>query len=123
LSCTETYTILRLPNGDQAVFANLCSYSAEVVALPLSDLPLTLPDGISFLSALTATVYLNGDLVKDLPVGSLTADFVVPAGTSGELVVLHWNGSAWVELEGYSSTAGRYQADSAQSGIFVLGMK
>lgn len=123
LSCTETYTILRLPNGDQAVFANLCSYSAEVVALPLSDLPLTLPDGISFLSALTANVYLNGDLVKDLPVGSLTADFVVPAGTSGELVVLHWNGSAWVELEGYSSTAGRYQADSAQSGIFVLGMK
>jgi hypothetical protein len=123
VSCSETYTILRLPNGDQGIFWNLCGYTAEVAGMPASDLPLALPEGISFLKALAANVYLDGNLVKDLPAASLAADFVVPGDASGTLVVLYWNGSTWVELDGFSPAGGRFQADSAHSGIFVLGMK
>jgi hypothetical protein len=58
----------------------------------VTSLPGNLPDGYSFVSGLAVDVVQNGQLVKDLPVGSgVRMDFPIPNASKSQFAILYWS--------------------------------
>ena len=100
LSCGTTKNILRLSDGDQVSFWNLCQYDASLT-VPADADPNSALLG-TWLSALDVEVF-DGDLsLSSLPAGSaLAVSFVLPEGLAVERVALmFWDAEReiWREL-------------------------
>jgi hypothetical protein len=88
-----------------------------VVEQTQGQLPAALESG-TFGSALKVVLTNEGKDVTDL---ALTLSFPIPAGMKdSSLVVMFWNGSAWVEVSGGSVVNGFFVITVAQPGDYVL---
>lgn len=126
LSCTGPKNILRLPNGDQASFWNLCRHRARLTVAEPSDPALALPSG--HLSAMVVDVFFGETALTVLPAGSaLAVSFVIPNGVEPEeLGVQYWDAEAelwrhlvWAEEAGYQSV--RLNPDDPADARMILG--
>jgi hypothetical protein len=86
--------------------------------------PGKLKDKYSFLSAMDAEVLRDGQYVYTLDT-SMIVDFVIPDDQQkANLVILHWEGSKWVEVPGGCVTNdGYFEASTYLTGIFILATK
>ena len=114
-------TILVLPNGDEIRLPCPTIGDATLNSLPDDGLPADLPDGGSYVSALTADVIKNDASLDSLP-ASMIVSFLLPDNMlDASLVILYWDGSEWVEVPGaYLTTDGRFEVSVNFTGIFVL---
>lgn len=125
-------TTLVLPNGDKVTFKCPIRGSASANRLAGDALPGALPDGVEYVSGLTAIHSPDG---SDVALGGLVfVSFVVPADMQGEdFAILYWNGTEWVDLDtaafddgrivlngGYFTSDGYFEAVTNFSGSFVL---
>jgi hypothetical protein len=144
LDCGYAWTMLELPNGDRAKFADFCGGDSQLIPLQQNGLPGVLPEGLNFSSTFTANSLHNGAIQQILPEGGLVnLSFHIPPELEGkELVILFWDAGAgkWVEipltgdedsfsasnagmqiLNGLRISAGGYASASVNfSGTFVL---
>jgi hypothetical protein len=97
--------------GMTAVFHELCGHH---VALDVVDLPGELPTGAS----LSSSAQVTGDLPQ--PEGYATLSFPMPAGGTGNLAVLFWNGTEWTEVPGGTVEDGKFVVMVKEAGIYAL---
>jgi hypothetical protein len=89
-----------------------------VVEQVQGQLPAALGEGFKFGSALKVELTNEGKDVTDL---AMTLSFPIPDGMKdASLVVMFWNGSAWVEVSGGSVVNGFYIITVNQPGDYVL---
>ena len=94
LNCQLPYMILRLANGNQAIFRVLCGYWAIMSDKPLDGgaAQKIVPE-MKYASGVVVTVLKERDPVDPLPEGGmLTVSFHIPsAWQSKELAILYWD--------------------------------
>jgi hypothetical protein len=103
-------------------YENLCDVEFQLKDVAEDALPGALPSGATQLGSLEAQVTSGGNALGELPVGGkITLKFPVPAGTDAStLVVLFWNGTAWVEVSGGTVVDGFYVVTVEKPGNYVL---
>lgn len=112
--------------GIKLSFSNLCDHETTVGNINANILPGKLPDGLSFVQGLNISILSNHQTIEKLPNGaSIQIAFPIPANSSAQLAVLHWNGNTWTELSlPANQEQGFYQITATdQIGIFVLAKK
>lgn len=125
LDC-ENYsgTKLVLENGNNLVVPCPLNDTAGLTDQGQDGLPSSLPDGAAFLSGFVTTVdevgSTNGKLSQYILIS-----FVVPDGVDiSDLVILYWDGSQWIEVDGaFTSTVDGityFEAYVNYTGTFVL---
>ncbi len=139
LNCTEySGTFFEMPNKNQVTF--LCPTSGEILLTEILEddeaIPDVLPEGVTFLSALSTTLRSDG-LEESLTIGKTTISFVIPTDTDVEHIsIFYWNGIEWLNLEdtvftdgrivykkGHEEPAGFFSVEINFTGIFILGSK
>ena len=102
------------------VYEKLCGLEFQLTEADV--LPGALPSGATQLASLEAKVTSGGSDLAELPSGGkITFKFPIPAGTDeSTLVVLFWNGSAWVEVSGGLVIDGYYVVTVEKPGNYVL---
>jgi hypothetical protein len=119
---------LTLPNGDQATFSAGSGDTASLLGVEEGDLPDALPDGSSFVSAMTTGLFTGTTPVTTLPSGeSIILSFQIPEGMEGAtFTLLAWDATAndglgdWVEVPATVTPDGTVQATVNFTGTFVL---
>ena len=119
-----------LPSGGSASFnVTGSNFSASLAVEDEGSIPGTLPAGLTFLDAMTYTIFQDGAVIGTLPDGqSVTYSFLLPAGVSPDaLKVLSWDATAngglgdWVELSAITVTADGFVVFTGNGGgTFVL---
>ena len=73
-------------------FFNLCDYQSTMQDVGGNSLPDNLPEGYSFVMGMDVDVLLNGQVIKELPVGSgVQIDFPINDTPKDQFVVLYWS--------------------------------
>ena len=121
---------LVLPSGGSASFtATGSNFSASLTVEDEGSLPAVLPAGLTFLDAMTCSIFENGAIIGSLPDGQLVSySFLLPAGVSPEsLKLLSWDAAAngglgdWVEMTNFTITADGFVVfTSSSGGTFAL---
>lgn len=112
--------------GIKLSYMSLCNYQTSLESVSPSNLPGTLPTGYSFVMGLDLRLLLDDQVVEALPSGaSIQLDFPLLDGSTDEFVVLHWNGSDWVEIAQQAGGAQNFYPvmTTEATGIFVLAKK
>jgi hypothetical protein len=126
LSCNLLPTMFQMA-GFEVTFPGLCGYSALLDEVLEGNLIAPVPAGNAFVGGIKITLLQNGAPISVLPTGaSITLSFELPAGMTGEnLVLLYWdpttNGGAggWVE-KSVSVENGQVVAMVDMPGTFIL---
>ncbi len=87
--------------GIRVTFHNLCDHQSIIDDVDLNSLPAELPDGLSYIDALNIAVLFEGDLVKELPLGTgVQLDFPITANAQDEYAVLLWDNenNEWLDV-------------------------
>lgn len=88
--------------------------SIVLTVLDAASLPSPVVDPYTFLQGME--VSLNSPLV-----GSMIISFLVPEGMEfGNLAILYWDGSQWIDLGGYQTSDGLFNVSSSNDGIYVF---
>ena len=88
LDCNSIFWVADIKIG----FLNLCDYQSAMQGVDAKSLPGKLPEGYSFVMGLDVDVLLNGQAIKELPVGSgIQFDFPVNDAPKDQFVVLYWS--------------------------------
>jgi hypothetical protein len=103
---------LYLPNGDSLIVPCPMGGPASLSSVAFNELPDDLLDGFNFVSGLDAQA------ARD----DLTISFVKPL-PDVSYIILHWDGTAWVELEGITTIDGTFAVAPVEPGIYVLATK
>ncbi|NPV57945.1 MAG: hypothetical protein HPY76_14920, partial [Anaerolineae bacterium] len=94
LDCQLPYMILRLANGDEAIFRGLCGYRATLDAQPVESIAMLepLPEE-GFASGMMVSVLKEEKPVDPLPDGGMvTVSFLIPQAWQGkQLTILYWD--------------------------------
>jgi Ca2+-binding RTX toxin-like protein len=116
---------LNLPDGNRVQIPCGVGEKASLAPVVRWNLPQALPDARSFIYGVSVYVYAGGANLAALPdQKSLTVSLVVPPSiTSGELVLLYWNGSGWSELPTTLTADRRAEANHTGTGLYVLAQK
>jgi hypothetical protein len=94
LSCNSTFWAF----GIKLSFMNLCDYQTTLHRIDAGNLPGQLPDGSTFAMGLDLSILSQNQAIEALPNGtSVQMDFPISGGKD-QFAVLHWDGSAWVEV-------------------------
>ena len=116
-----------LKAGDDAfgLYENLCDVEFQLKEVFGDSLPGTLPSDVTLLTGLDAQVISDGIAQSELPPGGkITLKFPIPSGTDAStLVVLFWNGTAWVEVSGGEEVDGYYVVTVEKPGNYVLAVQ
>ena len=95
LNCDSVFSAF----GIQLSFINLCDQQTTIKGVTAGSLPDQLPNGFTFVTGLNVQILNNGQALANLPDASgIQLDFPTPGGADEQFAVLHWNGSAWVEI-------------------------
>ena len=95
LDCNSSFSAF----GIKLSFLNLCDQQTTLKSVGASELPGKLPDGYTFVKGLNVDVLSANQVIADLPSGTgVEIDFPITGGSKDQFAVLHWNGSAWVEI-------------------------
>jgi hypothetical protein len=107
-------TVLILPNWDHVAFPCPIAGDASLTSVAADRLPGELGENYTFVSGLEAQV-------KPSLEGIITVDFVIPPAVSDStLIIMHWDGSQWVDRGGIETKDQFFEITSAEAGIFVL---
>jgi len=88
LACNSIFWVADIKIG----FLNLCDYQSAMQGVDAKSLPGKLPQGYSFVMGVDVDVLLNGQAIKELPVGSgIQFDFPVNDAPKDQFVVLYWS--------------------------------
>ena len=122
LNCTSYLgTILILPNKDLVRFPCPTLGQASLSSLAAENFPAPLPDGTSFVSALTAYVTKDGVGLVTLPKSMIVSFLLDDNMLNDDLAILYWGGTEWIELPDiYQTDNGRLEVASIYTGHFVL---
>jgi hypothetical protein len=139
LDCNQySGAMMQTATGNQVTF--FCPAAGEVTLLELQEsdpaIPGALPEGATFLSALSTTLLSDG-ISQALSGGRVAVSFAIPSGANAEdLSILYWDGTAWVDLAEAAFTDGKIVYESGReepvgfftaevnfTGVFVLATK
>lgn len=87
--------------GMRVTFHNLCEHQALITSIDSDTLPAQLPAGAIFEKALNIQVLFDGQLVKELPLGTgIQLDSAIPENTQAQYAVLLWNdeNKEWLDI-------------------------
>ncbi|HEY5983096.1 MAG TPA: right-handed parallel beta-helix repeat-containing protein [Anaerolineales bacterium] len=107
-------TVLILPNWDHVAFPCPIGDSASLKSTPADQLPGALGDTYNYLSGLEVQVQpaLNG---------TMTIDFLIPpAALNSPLMIMHWDGSQWVDRGGMPTKDNFFEITSSETGTYLL---
>ena len=107
-------TVLILPNWDHVSIPCPITGDASLTAVPSDGLPGALGENYTFVSGLEAQVKPSLD-------GEIWVDFLVPpAYADTNLIILHWDGSTWVDRGGAPTNDSFFEITSREGGVYVL---
>ena len=94
LECGYKWSILKLPDGDQDSFINLCGYQTSLSKLKMEAIPEELPSGLEFVDSMEVIVMNGSQEVTVLPRNSSnTISFLVDPKTSldAKYSIFYWD--------------------------------
>jgi len=116
-------TKLILENGDGAILPCPIADAASLTDEGKDGLSGPLPDGTVFQSGFTLVVSEKGETKSKLS-KSATVSFVIPKGMdTSKLSILFWDDTKWVDVGGFNTGDGHFEASVNFTGTFVLVQK
>jgi hypothetical protein len=115
LSCTGFGgTVLILPSWDHVAIPCPIAGDASLTSVAEDGLPGQLGENYTFVSGLDAQVRPAVD-------GIITIDFLIPPSSfDSHLIILHWDGSNWVDRGGIETQDDFFEITSREAGVYVL---
>jgi hypothetical protein len=87
---------------------------ATLSAVTTDNLPGALGESYKFVSGLDAEI-------KPAPDGDIRVDFLIPPSSMGtHLIILHWDGSTWVDRGGVQTSDNFFEITTREGGVYVL---
>ncbi|GAB4572928.1 MAG: hypothetical protein Fur0017_25660 [Anaerolineales bacterium] len=122
LACDGKGTALGV-NQFNALFSDLCGYSALLNEVTDLSLPGKLPQNNIYVGGVNVMLLQNGEPVENVPDGGIvTLSFDIPDSLAGKtLAILFWDEStnAWVEMEA-AMTDGKLTLTLEKLGSYVV---
>jgi hypothetical protein len=115
LECTQHGgTVLILPNWDHVAIPCPITGDASLETVLDDQLPGPLGENYSYVSGLKTEVTPAFD-------GEIRVDFLVPpAQLESNLIIMHWDGSQWIDRGGAFTGDNFFEITSREGGVFVL---
>jgi hypothetical protein len=106
--------VLILPNWDHVAIPCPIAGDASLTSVDTDRLPGELGENYTYVSGLEVQV-------KPALDGLITVDFLMPPTEfDSNLIILHWDGSQWVDRGGIETKDNFFEITSREAGIFVL---